>query len=88
METTCFKKPIHNLRGDFIGGITASLTDSYASMYAGGGSPNNELFNLSAYTQIEDNINETLNISIGRFEYYQLNDTIKAFKPIFRGGAS
>ena len=85
-----FQKTYPQLKGiDFIGGLTASLTDSYASMYAGGGSPNNELFNLSAYTQIEDNINETLNISIGgRFEYYQLNDTIKAFKPIFRGGAS
>ncbi|MDG1842096.1 MAG: TonB-dependent receptor [Crocinitomicaceae bacterium] len=85
-----FQKTYPQLKGiDFIGGVTASLTDSYASMYAGGGSPNNELFNLSAYTQIEDNINETLNISVGgRFEYYQLNDTIKAFKPIFRGGAS
>ena len=51
-----FQKTYPQLKGiDFIGGLTASLTDSYASMYAGGGSPNNELFNISAYTQIEDN---------------------------------
>ena len=83
-----FQRSYPQLKGiDFIGGLTTSFTDSEASMYTGGGSPNNSLFNLSAYTQIEDNINETLNISVGgRFEYYQLNDTIKAYKPIFRGG--
>jgi iron complex outermembrane receptor protein len=45
--------------------------------------------NISAYTQLENKINKTLNLSVGgRLEYFQLNDTVTAMKPIFRAGTS
>jgi outer membrane receptor protein involved in Fe transport len=74
---------------DFIGGVTGTFTDSYANIYVGSGSPNNQMLNISAYTQFESKIKKTLNLSAGgRLEYFQLNDTITALKPIFRAGAS
>lgn len=85
-----FKKRYKNLNDlDFIGGITGTFTNSFANLYAGGGSPNNNLLNISAYTQLEKKVRETLNLSVGgRLEYFQLNDTVTALKPIFRAGAS
>lgn len=85
-----FQKSIASLKGiDFIGGITAKYTDSYSNMYVGGGSPNNSLLNLSAYTQLEKKVLNVLNLSVGgRIEYFQMNDSITALKPIFRAGAS
>lgn len=85
-----FKKRYENLNNlDFVGGVTSTFTNSFANLYAGGGSPNNQLLNISAYTQLEKKVRQTLNISIGgRLEYFQLNDTVTALKPIFRAGAS
>lgn len=85
-----FQKTIASLKGvDFIAGVTGKYTDSYANMYVGSGSPNNKLLNLSAYTQLEKKVLNVLNLSLGgRLEYFQLNDTIQAIKPIFRAGAS
>ncbi len=85
-----FKKRYQNLNDlDFIGGVTSTFTNSFANLYAGGGSPNNQLLNISAYTQLEKKVRQTLNLSIGgRLEYFQLNDSITALKPIFRAGAS
>ena len=85
-----FQKNYPQLKGlDFIGGVTTTFTDSYANIYAGSGSPNNQLLNVSAYTQLENKINKTLNLSAGaRFEYFQLNDSVTAMKPIFRAGTS
>jgi len=85
-----FKRTYKQLNGlDFIGGFTSSFVNSYANMYVGSGSPNNRLLNLSAYTQMEKSFNKVLNVSAGaRFEYFQLNDTVTAMKPIFRCGAS
>jgi len=85
-----FKKHYKNLNDlDFVGGITGTFTNSFANLYAGGGSPNNQLLNISAYTQLEKKVKETLNLSVGgRLEYFQLNDSITALKPIFRAGAS
>lgn len=85
-----FQKTIASLRGvDFIAGITGKYTDSYANMYVGSGTPNNKLFNLSAYSQVEKKVLNVLNLSIGgRLEYFELNDSITALKPIFRAGAS
>jgi iron complex outermembrane receptor protein len=85
-----FKRTYKQLNGlDFIGGITSSYVNSFANMYVGSGSPNNRLLNLSAYTQMEKSFNKILNVSAGaRFEYFQLNDTVTAMKPIFRCGAS
>lgn len=85
-----FKKSYVNLKNiDFIGGVTSNFTHSFAELYAGGGSPNNNLLNISAYTQIEKKVKNLLNLSVGgRLEYFQLNDSITAMKPIFRAGAS
>jgi iron complex outermembrane receptor protein len=74
---------------DFIGGVTGTFTNSFANIYVGSGSPNNQMLNISAYTQLESKIKKTLNLSAGgRLEYFQLNDSITALKPIFRAGAS
>ena len=85
-----FQKSYPNLKNlDFIGGITGTFTNSFANIYVGSGTPNNQLLNVSAYTQLETKFNSSLNISAGgRLEYFQLNDTITAMKPIFRAGAS
>ncbi|NDC28469.1 MAG: TonB-dependent receptor, partial [Crocinitomicaceae bacterium] len=85
-----FQKSYPNLKNlDFIGGLTGTFTNSFANIYVGSGSPNNQLLNLSAYTQIESKFNSSLNVTAGgRLEYFQLNDTITALKPIFRAGAS
>lgn len=85
-----FQKSYPNLKNlDFIGGLTGTFTNSFANIYVGSGSPNNQLLNLSAYTQLETKFNGSLNVSAGgRLEYFQLNDTITALKPIFRAGAS
>jgi len=85
-----FKKSYANLGDlDFIGGLTSTFTNSYANLYAGGGSPENQLLNVSAYMQLEKKVKQTLNLSGGgRMEYFQLNNSITALKPIFRAGAS
>lgn len=85
-----FKKSYESLKGfDFIGGLTSIYTSSYANLYAGGGSPYNDILNISAYSQIEKKFQKIVNLSVGgRLEYFQLNDTITAIKPVFRAGAS
>lgn len=85
-----FKKSYANLGDlDFIGGLTSTFTNSYANLYAGGGSPENQLLNVSAYMQLEKKVKQILNLSGGgRMEYFQLNNSITALKPIFRAGAS
>lgn len=85
-----FQKRIKQLKNlDFVGGITAQHVNSFAAIYAGGGDPTNQLLNVSGYAQIENKVANALNISAGgRVEYFKLNDTITALKPIFRAGAS
>ena len=85
-----FQKSYPDLKNlDFIGGVTSTYTNSFANIYVGSGSPNNQLLNISAYTQVESKYNKSLNVSAGgRFEYFRLNDSITAMKPIFRAGAS
>lgn len=85
-----FKKSYKNLNDlDLIGGLTGTHTNSQANLYSGGGSPNNSLTNISAYLQLEKKVKSTLNLSVGgRLEYFELNDTLTALKPIFRAGAS
>ncbi len=74
---------------DFVGGITAHYTHSYAKIYSGGGRTTNELLNLSAYAQAEKKFWKRLTISVGgRLEYFQLNDSLTALKPIFRAGTN
>lgn len=85
-----FQKEIAKLRGvDFIAGITGKYTSSYAEMYVGSGTPDNDLLNVSGYAQIEKKVLNLINLSVGgRLEYFQMNDTITELKPIFRAGAS
>ena len=74
---------------DFIGGITAQNTHSYSNIYRASGSPYNQLLNISAYAQAEKKFWKRLTISLGgRLEYFQLNDSITALKPIFRAGTN
>jgi len=85
-----FQKTLPRLQDvDLVGGITGSYVDSRSNMYIGSGSPNNHLVNVSAYSQIEKKVYKALNLSVGgRIEYFSLNDSIRAIKPIFRAGAS
>lgn len=85
-----FQKKYENLKDlEFIGGVSGLMTNSQANMYVGSGSDRNNMINISAYTQLEKKIMNALNLSIGgRLEYYQLNDSVTALKPIFRAGAS
>lgn len=74
---------------EMVAGMTGTLTKSEANIYAGSGSPNNDILNVSVYSQVESKWNDRLNLSAGgRFEYFQLNDTITATKPIFRAGST
>ena len=74
---------------EMISGITGTLTNSEANIYIGSGSPYNQMMNVSIYSQVESKWNDRLNLSAGgRLEYFQLNDTITASKPIFRAGTT
>ena len=80
-------KEFNNL--EFVGGLTSTYTNSFANIYTGSGTPNNRMLNVSAYTQLEAKLKNILTLSAGgRLEYFQLNDTITALKPIFRAGYS
>lgn len=85
-----FQRKYNVLNGfEFIGGLTSTHTYSYANIYVGSGSNVNRLLNVAAYAQGEKKVRKTLNLSIGgRLEYFQLNDTTTALKPIFRAGTS
>lgn len=86
-----FKKEFNYLKEksfDFIGGVSSQYIASEANMYGGGSDDStNFSFNLSGYAEIQKKMLDMLNFSIGaRGEYYQLNDTITAWNPIFRAG--
>lgn len=74
---------------EMVAGLTSTLTKSEANIYVGSGSPLNHVLNVSLYAQVESKWNEQLNLSAGgRYEYFQLNDSITASKPIFRAGTT
>ena len=85
-----FKKKYKEFKNlEFVGGLTTTYTNSFANIYTGSGTPNNKMLNVSAYSQIESKLKEVLTLSAGgRLEYFQLNDSITALKPIFRAGSS
>ena len=85
-----FKKKYKEFKNlEFVGGLTSTYTNSYANIYTGSGTPNNKMLNISAYTQMETKLKNILNLSVGgRLEYFQLNDSTTALKPIFRAGSS
>ena len=85
-----FKKKYKEFKNlEFVGGLTSTYTNSYANIYTGSGTPNNKMLNISAYTQMETKLKNILNLTFGgRLEYFQLNDSTTALKPIFRAGSS
>jgi outer membrane cobalamin receptor len=88
-----FKKEFNFLKDksfDFIGGLSTQYNDSDAELYTGEyGDGSNDLFNLSAYAEVQKDLFKVINFSFGaRAEYYKLNDTITQWKPIFRTGAN
>ena len=85
-----FQRSYAKLAGvEFVGGGSSTYTDSYAEMYAGSGSPNNTLLNVSGYAQLEKKVWEIVNLSVGgRIEYFELNRTETAIKPVFRAGGN
>ncbi|MCD4665694.1 MAG: TonB-dependent receptor, partial [Bacteroidales bacterium] len=85
-----FRKEYPFLNGfQFIGGLASQYTSSYAKMYGGSGSPNNNLLNVSGYAEFGNQILKIINFSAGiRFELYSLNNQQSETKSIFRLGAS
>jgi outer membrane receptor protein involved in Fe transport len=83
-----FKRTYTFIKGfELIGGISWTQSMVTADMYRASGSAYNSQFNISAYAQAENKFKDIVNTSVGvRGEYYQLNDTITALKPIIRAG--
>ncbi len=83
-----FKRTYAFIKGfELIGGISWTQSMVTADMYRASGSAFNSQFNISAYAQAENKIKDIINTSVGvRGEYYQLNDSITALKPIIRAG--
>jgi len=73
----------------FIAGFSTQYTFSNAAMYASSGSPDNTLFNLSGYTEIQRSFYDILNLTGGlRVDYNDMNGNGGDLKTIFRAGAS
>ncbi len=85
-----YSKSFSNLGNlDFIGGISSNYTHSNANMYSASGSPENDIWNISIFTEIEKNINGIVNLSGGvRLEHFILNDSIRDIQPVIRAGAT
>ncbi len=83
-----FKRSWEFIEGfELVGGISWTKAMVTANMYKSSGSAYNNQFNLSAYVQAENVFKEVIYTSVGvRGEYFQLNDSITALKPIFRAG--
>lgn len=88
-----FKKEFQFLKEqsfDFIGGVSTQYNHTNAQLYQEGiGNGEHDLMILSGYAEVQKNFFKILNISVGgRAEYYNLNDTITDWNPIFRTGAN
>ena len=83
-----FKRSYKKLQDlELIAGVSSTFTESQAQLYSGSGSPNNNLLNVSGYSQLEKLVMNKLRVSFGyRAEYYQLNDSITNSASIVRGG--
>ena len=72
---------------ELIGGVSWTQALVTADMYRASGSAFNKQFNISAYIQAENKIRDVITTSVGvRGEYFELNDSISALKPILRAG--
>jgi outer membrane receptor protein involved in Fe transport len=83
-----FTKLLDRIEGlNITGGIVVNQTYSHAELYSNGVSPNNQLKNYAAYTQLDKKIFKVLNASLGfRGEYFKMNNEENVAKPIFRSG--
>ena len=83
-----FKKRYKKLQDlELVAGFSSTYTQSEAVLYSGSGSPNNDMLNVSGYSQLEKSIKDRLRFSFGyRLEYYQLNDSIENSASIIRAG--
>lgn len=83
-----FKRTYDFIKGfELVGGISWTQAMVTADMYKASGSAYNKQFNISAYAQAENKIKDVVSTSVGvRGEYFQLNDSITALKPIIRAG--
>jgi outer membrane cobalamin receptor len=83
-----FKRTYNFIKGfELVGGISWTQSVVTADMYKASGSAFNNQFNISAYAQAENRFKDIINTSVGvRGEYFQLNDSITALKPIIRAG--
>jgi outer membrane cobalamin receptor len=83
-----FRREYDFLQGlQFIGGLSGQYTMSNSDIYKGSGQDINRFTNFSGYTQFENNLFNTLTLSVGlRLEYYKMNDAASSFEPIFRAG--
>ncbi|MBI2259969.1 MAG: TonB-dependent receptor [Flavobacteriia bacterium] len=82
------KKSFHSIfKLDFILGASNLYTNSFANIYIGSGNPRNTVNNTSFYLQVEKKILKNIKFSFGgRYEIFNLNDSIKNAQPIFRSG--
>jgi len=85
-----FRRKYEVLNGmEFIGGLSSNYAFSRADMYGASGSDINKMYNISAYAQVENNLFNVLNLSLGaRLEYYTMTGAESIFVPIFRAGMS
>lgn len=83
-----FKRSYEFIKGfELVGGLSWTQSMVTADIYKASGSAYNNQFNISAYVQAENKFKDIINTSVGvRGEYFQLNDTISALKPIVRAG--
>ena len=67
-----FKRSYKKLQDlELIAGVSSTYTESEAQLYSGSGSPNNNLLNVSGYSQLEKLVMKKLRVSFGyRAEYY------------------
>jgi outer membrane receptor protein involved in Fe transport len=72
---------------ELIGGVSWTQALVTADMYKASGSAFNKQYNISGYIQAENKIRDVVTTSVGvRGEYFELNDSISALKPILRAG--
>ena len=85
-------KKFNNIKDlNITSGIMGSYAESNSELFAGNkeGSPINFASNFALYTQVAKKLYDRLTLSAGgRWENYQINETDKESKPVFRAGIS
>lgn len=84
-----FYKNFKSIDLNFTGGVVSNVSTSRAELYASAGKPLNLSENYAGFVQLDKKLWKILNLSAGaRYEYFQMNKSHAAGKPIFRGGAN